>query len=288
MPSAFNNNNDNFHLNPGFNFADPWTPQPPPFFTQSINNNEARTQFSIGAPQEPMITFQPPPPIFIETTQPTNLCIDGRFDAITLLSDGWTYIFKDVYVYRIDSSFAMDPTYPKLISTVFQGWNGLTYINLPSKLDTVLDIPETGTTYFFKNNLYWRSSKLFELDPGYPRLISDNFKGLNYQNGFMGKLDASFVWSGNRRVYFVEGNRYWRYDLVEDRVEPGYPKRLGIWRGLPPRITDAFTWINGLTYFFHEDTYYRFNDMSFKVEDAIPAYPRFNADYWFGCSNFNR
>jgi len=78
--------------------------------------------------------------------------------------------------------------YPKLISTLFKGWNGLTYMSLPSQLDTVLHIPENGITFFFKNNLYWRSSKLYELDPGYPRLISDNFKGLDSSNGFNGKL----------------------------------------------------------------------------------------------------
>ena len=298
MPNPFNNNNDNFlfsnNQNPDLNFLNTWAPPP---FAQT-KHFESRTQFSIGVPQGPMTneqqfpqaftTFQPPPPIFIETSQATSLCLDGRFDAITLLSDGYTYVFKDVYVYRIDSNFVMDPNYPKLTSTVFQGWNGLTYMSLPSKLDTILNIPETGVTYFFKNNLYWRSSKLFELDPGYPRLISENFKGLNYQNGFNGKLDASFVWSGNQRVYFIEGNRYWRYDYVSGKVEPGYPKRLSIWRGLPSRITDAFMWINGMTYFFNEDTYYRFNDMSFKVEEAIPVYPRFNTDYWFGCSNYNR
>lgn len=218
-----------------------------------------------------------------------SLCLNGKFDAISVLSDGFTYIFKDAYVFKIDSNFVMDREYPKLINNVFKGWNGLTYMNLPSNLDTVLFIPDSGMTYFFKNNLYWRSSKLFELDPGYPRLISENFRGLNIQNGFNGKLDASFVWSGNRRVYFVEKNRYWRYDFDLGSVEAGYPKRLSIWRGLPPRISEAFLWVNGITYFFDNEKYYRFNDLAFRVEeDAVPRYPRLNKDYWFGCNNLNK
>lgn len=162
----------------------------------------------------------------------------------------------------------------------------MTTVSLPIKLDTVLYLPENGVTYFFKNNLYWRSSRLYELDVGYPRFISENFRGLDAASGFTGRLDASFVWSGNRRVYFVEDNKYWRYDFDLGNVEPGYPKKLSIWRGLPSKITDAFLWINGVTYFFVKEKYYRFNDLAFKVEDAIPTYPRFNVDYWFGCSRF--
>jgi len=217
-----------------------------------------------------------------------SLCLDGKFDTISVLQDGFTYIFKDAYVFKMNSNFMMDVDYPKLISNVFKGWNGVTFMTLPSNLDSVLYIPDNKITYFFKNNLYWRSSKLYELDPGYPRIISENFRGLNKQNGFDGKLDASFVWSGNRRVYFVQDNRYWRYDFTIGGVEPGYPKRLSVWRGLPNKITSAFLWINGLTYFFDKEKYYRFNDLSFKVEEASPPYPRYNAEYWFSCTNFNK
>lgn len=228
-------------------------------------------------------------PEYFDASPTINLCFDGKFDAITVLSDGFTYIFKDSLVYKIDSNFRLDSSFPKKINTVFKGKNGLTYMNLPSKLDSVLYVPEKGITFFFKNNLYWRSSKLYELDPGYPRLISDSFRGLNSKNGFNGRIDASFVWSGNRRVYFVEENKYWRYDFESGSIEPGYPKSLTVWRGLPSRISSAFLWINGLTYFFDNDKYYRFNDLAFKVEeDAFPPYPRFNKDFWFGCNNLNK
>ena len=218
----------------------------------------------------------------------SNLCLEGTFDAISVLSDGYTYIFKGAYVYKMSSNFIIDSDYPKLTSSVFGRWHGSNWITLPNNLDTVLFVPDLGITYFFKDNLYWRSSKLYSLDADYPRLISENFNGLNEQNGFNGKLDASFVWSGNRRVYFIEENRYWRYDFRTARIEPGYPKRLSIWRGLPSRVTDAFLWLNGVTYFFENERYYRFNDFAFKVEEAYPPYPRLNSENWFGCVNPQR
>lgn len=228
-------------------------------------------------------------PEYFDPSTAINLCFDGKFDAITVLSDGFTYIFKDSLVYRINSNLKLDNSYPKKINQVFKGKNGLTYMNLPSKLDSVLYIPEKDRTYFFKNNLYWRSSKLFELDPGYPHLISDSFRGLDSKNGFNGKIDASFVWSGNRRVYFVESNKYWRFDFESGSVEQGYPKSLSVWRGLPAKISSAFLWINGITYFFDNHKYYRFNDLAFKVEeDAFPPYPRSNKDFWFGCNNMSK
>jgi hypothetical protein len=271
-------------------------------------NSNQKTQsiiFTTAVPQTtskilntiiPSFTHEPLPsyPIinqnteYFESTPLNSLCSDGKFDAISLLSDGFTYIFKDAYVFKINANFVMDPSYPKLISNVFRGWNGITFMSLPNNLDTVLYVPDNDVTYFFKNNLYWRSSKLYQLDPGYPRLVSENFKGLDYENGFNGKLDASFVWSGNRRVYFVEGDRYWRYDFDLGSVEPGYPKRLSIWRGLPDKISDAFQWVNGITYFFENERYYRFNDLAFKVEEAMPMYPRLNSEYWFGCNSYSR
>ena len=292
MPIPYDNTNDINGINnlhPSFTVLTPQSKS----FERKTKNPFYPTFFSIAPPLPPISTFgvknnpYNQKPEYIDT-QTTSLCLDGRFDAITVLSDGYTYIFKDSYVYKIDSNFILEPGYPKLTNTLFKGWNGLTYMSLPPQLDTVLHIPENGITYFFKNNLYWRSSKLYELDAGYPRLISENFRGLDSSNGFNGKLDASFVWSGNRRVYFVEGNKYWRFDFVTNNIEPGYPKRLSIWRGLPNRITDAFLWINGITYFFDNERYYRFNDLSFKVEDAIPPYPRYSAEYWFGCNSVNR
>lgn len=280
-----NNDNDDYNTNSNqWTQSIVYTTTTPPTTSKILNTIVPSFTYE-PAPSYPIVNQNPD---YVESSPLNTLCIDGKFDAISLLSDGFTYIFKDAYVFKINANFVMDPSYPKLISNVFRGWNGITFMSLPNNLDTVLYVPDNDVTYFFKNNLYWRSSKLYQLDPGYPRLVSENFKGLDYDNGFNGKLDASFVWSGNRRVYFVEGDRYWRYDFDLGSIEPGYPKRLSIWRGLPNKISDAFQWVNGITYFFENDRYYRFNDLAFKVEEAMPMYPRLNNEYWFGCNSYSR
>lgn len=52
--------------------------------------------------------------------EPNHLCLDGRFDAISLLSDGYTYVFKDAYVYKFDNNFALDKEYPRLVNSIFK------------------------------------------------------------------------------------------------------------------------------------------------------------------------
>lgn len=177
----------------------------------------------------------------------------------------------------------MDPTYPRLISNVFRDWSSTGTKTLPLNLDTVLYLPKNGITFFFKDDMYWRSSSLFDLEPGYPKYISESFIGLNRENGFTGKLDASFVWGGNMLTYMVQGDNYWRFNFQTGSIDLGYPKKLSVWTGLPSRVTDAFLWLNGITYFFDNEKYYRFNDYQFRVENAVSIYPRNNMDTWFNC-----
>lgn len=209
------------------------------------------------------------------------LCSDGTFDAITQLSDFNTYIFKGPYVFKFDFEHKLFNDYPKLISTVFRDWAYTGYVTLPNNLDAVLYLPDNKTTYFFKNNLYWKSSALHELDPGYPRLISADFKGLNARNGFTQKLDAAFVWSGNKLTYFISENKYWRFDFATGWIEAGYPKDLSYWKGLGSKITNAFLY-DDKTYFFKNNIFYQFNDQTFKIEDEY--YPRLNQEFWFLCN----
>ncbi len=188
----------------------------------------------------------------------------------------------NLIVDSIDSNFVLDSSYPILTSSIFRDWSGSGTLTLPDNLDTILYLPQNGITFFFKGYLYWRSSKLFELEEGYPRFISQTF-GLNVDNGFQGKLDASFIWGGNNQAYFVEGRNYWRFSFETGTIDSIYPKDLMIWKGLPEKITDALLWTNGVTYFFDNDKYYRFNDDQFTVEKIVSIYPRFNLKTWFNC-----
>ena len=59
---------------------------------------------------------------YIDTSS-NNLCMEGSFDAISLLSDGYTYVFKDAYVYKFDNNFVLDKEYPRLVNSVFRVFN---------------------------------------------------------------------------------------------------------------------------------------------------------------------
>ena len=265
--------------------------------------------------QSPIFRAETPPTTTTTTTSTTttseqttteltwsssHLCADGgKFDAISMLADGFTYIFKGAYVFKMSAANVssgggggvggvVEAGFPRLISSLFAsstlGDGGSGKTRLPSNLDAVLHLVDYEVTYYFKGSVYWRSStpsRPYLLDAGYPRRISENFRGLNERNGFPGRLDASFVWSGNGRVYFVSADRYWRYDFEAGRVDAAYPKRLAVWRGLPARISDAFLHADGTTYFFDDEArFYAFDDLAFRVDDA---YPRLISQYWLNC-----
>ena len=48
------------------------------------------------------------------------------------------------------------------------------------------------------------------------------------------QVDAAFVWSGNDKIYFFKGAKYWRFDPeARPPVEQGYPRPLSNWDGIP-------------------------------------------------------
>lgn len=94
------------------------------------------------------------------------------------------------------------------------------------------------------------------------------------------------MWSGNGKIYFFKGSKYWRFD-PEQRppVKGSYPRPISNWEGIPNDIDDALQYSNGYTYFFKNGAYYRFDDRAFKVDDGEPPFPRPAGYWWFGCTN---
>ncbi|CAG5121180.1 unnamed protein product, partial [Candidula unifasciata] len=188
-----------------------------------------------------------------------KICTDSKIDAITMNSDGYTYIFRGTQYYRLNS-YGIDEGYPKEID---QDWKGIT-----GPIDSALHW-DNGYTYIFKGHYYW---KFYNFKLIYVRSISEGFKGIP------GNIDASFVWGGNGKTYFIKGDQYWRYTV--SHVDPGYPKPMSVWVGLPSHIDAALKWKNGRTYFFSGDLYYRYNDVDFRVDKS---YPRGTDSWWLGC-----
>lgn len=88
-------------------------------------------------------------------------------------------------------------------------------------------------------------------------------------SGFTGipdNIDAALVWSGNGKIYFYKGSKFWRFDPAQrPPVKSTYPKPLSNWEGIPDGIDGALQYTNGYTYFFKGGSYWRFNDRTFSV-----------------------
>ena len=83
------------------------------------------------------------------------------------------------------------------------------------------------------------------MDPNYPKQISKGFAGIP------SNIDAAFVWSGNGKIYFTKGSKYWRFDPTRvPPVKESYPYDLSNWDGLPNNLDDALQYSNEYTYFF--------------------------------------
>jgi len=203
---------------------------------------------------------------------PSDLCSDGgRVDTMFSTSDGKYYAFKgDKYYLLTDSNVATG--YPQQIS---DGWPGL-----PSNIDAAVTWPNNQYTYFFKGAKYWRFDQYKRMsDGGYPKRIADEWIGIPDD------LDAVFVWSGNGKIYFFKGSKYYKFDPAKrPPVSTAYPKHVSNWE-LPSGISAALQWTNKRTYFFHNGHYYRFNDRTFTIDTADPAFPRPTGKWWFGCKD---
>lgn len=95
-------------------------------------------------------------------------------------------------------------------------------------------------------------------------------------------VDAGFRFSKNGKIYLFRGSEYLRYDAASGRVDPGYPKRLGVdgWLGGPRGGIDAILEhpTNGYVYFFTGAYYWRFSVRS----DRFVSKGRLGVDGWRG------
>lgn len=91
-----------------------------------------------------------------------------------------------------------------------------------------------------------------KMDGVYPKDISEGFTGIPDD------LDAALVWSGNGKIYFYKGSKFWRFDPSQrPPVKSTYPKPISNWEGVPDNLDAAFQWTNGYTYFYKGNAYYR-------------------------------
>ncbi|XP_040833162.1 interstitial collagenase [Ochotona curzoniae] len=99
----------------------------------------------------------------------------------------------------------MLPGYPKDIHSSFGFPRSVTHI------DAAVSEEQTGKTYFFVANKYWRYDEYKRsMDAGYPKRIADDFPGIG------NKVDAVFEKDGF--FYFFHGTRQYKFDPKTQRI----------------------------------------------------------------------
>jgi hypothetical protein len=163
-----------------------------------------------------------------------RLAEDGRLKAYFChTADIAEYVRYDIL------SDKQDNHYPKPIKG---NWSGVPFGG-GIGIDSVIAWPD-GRIYIFGGDSYIRYNISDQVDIGYPKLISGNWPGLNFD-----RVDASIVWPKpqpislagfgevgpfpHQKAYLFRGDEYVQYDIPRDRVDPGYPRPIAEdWHGL--------------------------------------------------------
>eukprot|EP00794_Sanderia_malayensis_P009338 gene9338-10323_t len=184
----------------------------------------------------------------------------SRVTAIFLAANKKTYMFNAAKLWILDGNLAVEKG-PISVDRVFKG---MKTVDAAFQRDDGNSLLFSGRSFFVYNaeNVYISG----------PHLIADHFNGLSKLH----RIDAAFVWPGNRALYIFKGKRYWRYRPVSNgkkyMLDATYPRKIKHgWIGIPRHGLDGmFTWKNGITYLFKSDKYYALN----KRLLVIKGYPK--------------
>jgi hypothetical protein len=72
-------------------------------------------------------------------------------------------------------------------------------------------------------------------------------------------VDSVVLWP-NGKIYFFSGDKYFRYDIANEAVDPDYPLPIqDHWQDLGGvQFQGALAWPNGKAYFFSRDRFIHF------------------------------
>lgn len=73
------------------------------------------------------------------------------------------------------------------------------------------------------------------VEPGYPHSLGELGSCLPREG-----IDTALRWEPVGKTYFFKGERYWRYSEERRATDPGYPKPITVWKGIPQAPQGAF------------------------------------------------
>jgi hypothetical protein len=147
----------------------------------------------------------------------------GATNKVFFFLEGGEYV-------RYDSKEAeVDAGYPKVIND--KNWPGLARYR--KMIVGALNWPNNKVQFFLTDGTYIRfDMKADSVDEGYPKPVNNKtWPGLG---PYAMQITSMINWENDKVYFFLDNGSFVRYDMKDDSVDPGYPKRINdsTWPGM--------------------------------------------------------